>query len=112
MEVRVGAGDGAAGALGAAGRTVVGAGATARDISPVGRWIGARRPVSSSPRTPADADGGRTMGAGAGAAAAGFCSRSDRRDGALAGAANRDAGGGGEDAAGAPYGDRSAAGRP
>ena len=103
------------GAAGAAGRTV-GAGATARDISPVGRWIGARRPVSSSPRTPADADGGLTMGAGAGAGAAGLCSRSERRDGALDcaldGAANRDEAGGCEEAAGAPYDDRSAAGAP
>ncbi|MGW6452890.1 hypothetical protein ACWF41_14200, partial [Isoptericola sp. NPDC055063] len=101
---------GAAGALGAAGRAT-GAGATARDISPVGRWIGARRPVSSRPRTPAEADGGRTIGAGAGAGA-GLCSRSDRRDGALAGgAANRDAGAPPVDPAGGPNGD-GAAGRP
>ncbi|MGF0117339.1 hypothetical protein ACQFYA_13610 [Promicromonospora sp. Marseille-Q5078] len=86
----------------------------------MGRWIGAGRPVSSSPRTPADADGGRTMGAGAGAGAAGLCSRSERRDGALdcaldcalGCAANRDEAGGGEEAAGAPYDDRSAAGAP
>ncbi|MFE7408737.1 hypothetical protein ACFU5J_21470, partial [Isoptericola sp. NPDC057559] len=106
IEVRVGA----AWALGAAGRDT-GAGATARDISPVGRWMGARRPVSSRPRTPAEADGGRTIGAGAGPAA-GLCSRSDRRDGALVGgAANRDAGAPPADPAGGPNGD-GAAGRP
>ncbi|GAB6938886.1 hypothetical protein JCM11754A_24130 [Isoptericola variabilis] len=107
VEVRAG---GAAGAPGAGAGRTAGVGATARDISPVGRWIGARRPVSSSPRTPAEVDGGRTIGAGAGAAGAGLCSRSERRDGApAAGAENR---GAGAWPAGGPNGDRAAAGAP
>ncbi|MCA5893701.1 hypothetical protein LEP48_10105 [Isoptericola sp. NEAU-Y5] len=45
------------------------------------RWIGVSRPVSSRPRMPPVADGGRTTGADAPYDGSGDCSRSDRRDG-------------------------------
>ncbi|WP_418276464.1 hypothetical protein ACNHYB_00670 [Isoptericola jiangsuensis] len=62
------------------GRDGASEGFTARGASPDTGWTGVRRPVSSSPRTPAELEGGRTVGAGAGAGALG--SRSERRDGA------------------------------
>ncbi|GAA1983714.1 hypothetical protein GCM10009718_21290 [Isoptericola halotolerans] len=96
IEVRVGVlvGDDGAGA---------GAGADGAAPPSPGRRTGASLPVSSSPRTPPEVDGGRTVGAGADAALAvgACCSRNDRRDGGAPAPVPGGAGGG-EDALGTP----------
>ena len=51
------AGPGSEGALGAAGRLL------RTPVCSDVRWMGVRRPVSSTPRIPPDEDGGRTTGA-------------------------------------------------